>query len=153
MELGGALDRPGHDFLGHDGLGRQLGAVVGEGDPLQAHYRDIDDVLDVRALSRLEQPAGAVNVGGAQPPGLRRGRPRMHDRLHVRDGGVKTLAGGEVALHPVCAGAGAPAHDPGPMPGAAQRHHQVPAQGASAASDEHVHGGSIVGDGQAGHLR
>ena len=93
-----------------------------------------------------------MNVGGAQPPGLRGGRPRVHDRLHVRDSGVETLARSEVALRPVRTGAGAPAHDADPMPGAAKRHHQVPAEGARAARDEHVHGGSIVGDRPAGHL-
>ena len=63
----------------------------------------------------------------------------MDDRIHVSHRPVQARTGREIALHPVGAGAGLAAEHPNAVARAAEIDHDLAAEGAGAAGDQHVH--------------
>src|SRR5262245_21820562 len=62
MELCGPQDRPRHAGALHQLLGRELGAVVGEWNPVDADNRDIGEVGDPGLAGQIEQTARALDI-------------------------------------------------------------------------------------------
>ncbi|OPZ53045.1 MAG: hypothetical protein BWY91_02088 [bacterium ADurb.BinA028] len=110
VELGGALDGQAQATGLQLPFGLDLGLVVGEGNPVGADDRHVDDVLDVGLDRRLREVGGRADVASSP-----RGR-QVHHGVDAVEGSFETLA---------------PFQIPGrqPWPGAATEHPHVVAGG------------------------
>ncbi len=98
MELRGSHDRPREPRLFNERLCLELDLIVCQGDTINAHNRDVEEMRRITLPGTLDQPVCRFDIH------LPIGRCTMHNRINPSHGPVKILSWNQVALydlHPV----------------------------------------------------